>query len=188
MSAEIAPQHHGHPWRRTGLTEQDARDVFDRARRRASWAKLAGRLRGRPSSRNRLPVLGEVPIATGAGGAVPGVQRLEYERVGRPGPASQVMVPIDQIVGTAEPRTCFDRRFRPTSEVPRARFEWLAAAVLSGRGMEPVELYHCGGRYYVLDGNHRIAVARALGERSVCANVTEVRLNKPDKPRSNSSA
>jgi hypothetical protein len=178
MSAQIAPQHHGHSWRRTGLTEQDARDVFDRARRRASWAKLAGWLRGHPSSRNRLPVLGEVPIATNAGGAVPGMQRLEFERVGRPGPA----------VGTAEPRTCFDRRFRPTSEVPRARFEWLAAAVLSGRGMEPVELYHCGGRYYVLDGNHRIAVARALGERSVCANVTEVRLNKPGKPRPGSSA
>jgi hypothetical protein len=167
---------------RTGLTEQDARDVFDRARRRASWTKLAGWLRGRPSSRNRLPVLGEVPIATSAGVAVPGGQRLEFEPVGRPGPASQVMVPIDQIVGTAEPTTCFDRRFRPTSEAPQSRFEWLAAAVLSGRGMEPVELYHCGGRYYVLDGRHRIAVARALGERSICANVTEVRLNKPVPP------
>ncbi len=186
MNAEIARQHRGHLWRRTGLTEQDARDVFDRARRHASWAKLAGWLRGRPASRNRLAVLGEVPIATGADGAVPGVQRLEFERVGRPGPASQVMVLIDQITGAAEPTTCFDRRFRPASEAPRARFEWLAAAVLSGRGMEPVELYHCGGRYYVLDGRHRIAVARALGERSVCANVTGVRLNKPDKPRSDS--
>jgi hypothetical protein len=126
-----------------------------------------------------LPVLGEVPIATGAGAAVLGVQRLEFERVGRPGPASQVMVPIDQIVGTLEPTMCFDRRFRPTSEAPQSRFEWLAAAVLSGRGMEPVELYHCGGRYYVLDGRHRITVARALGERSICANVTEVRLNQP---------
>lgn len=182
MSAEVARQHHEHPWRRTGLNEQDAQDLFDRARRRASWARLAGWLRGRPSSRNRLPVLGEVPIATGTGGAVHGVQRLEFERVGPVGPASQVMVPIDQIVGTAEPRTFFDRCFRPTCEVPRARFEWLAAAVLSGRGIEPVELYHCDGRYYVLDGNHRIAVARALGERSVCANVTEVRLNKPGKP------
>jgi hypothetical protein len=42
----------------------------------------------------------------------------------------------------------------------------------------------CGGRYYVLDGLHRIAVARPLGERSVWANVTEVRLNQPDPPRS----
>jgi hypothetical protein len=131
-----------------------------------------------------LRALGEVPIATGAGGAGPGVQRLEFERVGRPGPTSQAMVPIDQIVGTVEPITCFDRRFRPTSEVPRSPFEWLAAAVLSGRGMEPVELCQCGGRYYVLDGHHRIAVARPLGERSVWANVTEVRLNQPDPPRS----
>jgi hypothetical protein len=179
MSTQIARQHRRHPFQRTGLTGQDARDVFDRARRRASRASLAGWLRGRPPRRNRLPVLGEVPVAQRAGGAAPAVQRLEFERVGRPGPASQVMVPIGQIVGTAEPRTCFDHRFRPTSEVPRARFEWLAASVLSGRGMEPVELYHCDGRYFILDGLHRIAVARALGEPSVCANVTEVRLNKP---------
>jgi hypothetical protein len=181
MSPAIALQRHGHAWQRTGLTGQDARDVFDRARRRASLAKLAGWLRGRPSSSNRLLVLGEVPAVTGG-------QRLEFERVGCLRPASQVMVPIGQIVGSAEPSNCFDRRFRPTSEVPRARFEWLAAAVLSGRGMEPVELYHCDGCYYVQDGNHRVAVARALGERSICANVTEVRLNKPGKLRSDSSA
>jgi hypothetical protein len=173
---------------RTGLIEQDVRDLFDRARRHAAWARLGGWLRGRPSGRNRLPVLGEVPIATSAGRVVPGVQRLEFEPVGRPGPASQVIVPIDQIAGTAEPTACFDRRFRPTSEAPRSRFERLAAAVLAGRGMEPVELYHCDGRYYVLDGRHRIAVARALGERSICANVTEVRLNRRTRPQPRTAA
>ena len=45
--------------------------------------------------------------------------------------------------------------------------------------MEPVELYQCGDSYYVLDGHHRIAVARALGQRSVWAKTTEVRLNQP---------
>jgi hypothetical protein len=60
---------------RTGLAQQDARDDFDRARRRANWAKIAGWLRGRPSSRNRLPVLGEVMTSAGAGG--PGCPRLE---------------------------------------------------------------------------------------------------------------
>ena len=34
---------------------------------------------------------------------------------------------------------------------------------------EDEHLYHCGDRYYVLDGHHRIAVARALGERWVWA-------------------
>jgi hypothetical protein len=163
---------------RTGLAHQDARDDFDRARRRASWARLAGWLHSHPSSRNRLPVLGEVTTLPGTPG--PGARRLEYEHAGRLGPTAEVMVPIDQIVGTVEPTRFFDRHFRPTSEVPRTRFERIAADVLSGCGMDPVDLYRCGGRYYVLDGRHRIAVARALGERWVLANITDVRLNQPD--------
>lgn len=163
----------------TGLVQQDARDDFDRARRRAYRAKMAGWLLRRPASRNRLAVLGEVASAPGAGG--PG-RRLEYERVGRLGPAGEAMVPISQIVGTVEPTRYFDRQFRPTSDDVRARFQRIAVEVRSGRGMDPVELYRCGGSYYVLDGRHRIAVARALGQRSVCALVTEVRLNNPAPP------
>lgn len=167
---------------RTGLARQDARDDFDRARRRASLARLAGWLRGRPASRNRLPVLGEVRTIAGAAG--PGVRRLEYERITGHRAGAEAMVPIDQIVGTVEPTRsrCFDRRFRPTSEVPRPRFERIAAGIRSGRGMDPVELYRCDGRYYVLDGHHRIAVARALGERAVSAHITDVRLNRPGRP------
>jgi hypothetical protein len=48
--------------------------------------------------------------------------------------------------------------------------------------MDPVELYRREGSYYVLDGRHRIAVARALGQRSVYAVVTEVRLNNQAPP------
>jgi hypothetical protein len=91
---------------RTGLAQQDARDDFDRARRRASWARLVGWFRGRPSSRNRLPVLGEVTTVPGTGVAGPGGRRLEWERTGRLRPTSEVMVPIDQIVGTVEPTKC----------------------------------------------------------------------------------
>ena len=125
-------------------------------------------------------MLGEVPIITGAAGS--GVRRLEYERVGRLGAGGEAMVPIGQIVGTVEPTRCFDRHFRPTSGVPRTRFERIATEIRAGRGMDPVELYRCGGQYYVLDGHHRVAVARALGERWVCANITEVRLNHPGAP------
>ena len=165
---------------RTGLVQQDARDDFDRARRQANWAKMAGWLLGRPASHNRLAVLGEVTSGPGAGG--PGGRRLEYERVGRLGRTGEAVVPIGQIVGTVEPAKCFDRRFRPTSDHVRARFQRVAAEVRSGRGMDPVELYQCGGSYYVLDGHHRIAVARALGHRSVWALVTEVRLTSPAPP------
>jgi hypothetical protein len=90
--------------------------------------------------------------------------------------------PIGQIVGTVEPTSGFDRYFRPTSEVPRMRFERIAADILSGRGMDPVDLYRCSGQYYVLDGRHRIAVARARGERWVLANISDVRLTRPGTP------
>jgi hypothetical protein len=171
---------------RTGLAHQDARDDFDRARRRATWAQLTGWLHGRPSSHNRLPVLGEVIIITGA--AAPSLRQLQYERVATPGRAVEALVPIDQIVGTVEPTRCFDRHFRPTSALPRTRFERIVAEIRSGRGMDPVDLYRCGGQYYVLDGHHRIAVARALGERWILANITEVRLKHPGVPTITSCA
>ena len=122
---------------RTGFPQADARDDFERARRQARWVKLAGWLRGRPSSRNRLLVLGEVTIVTGASPH---------------GLASEAAVPIDHIVGSVEPTLCFDGHFRPTSQLPRTRFERIAADVRCGRGMDPVDLYHCGDRYYVLTG------------------------------------
>jgi len=93
-----------------------------------------------------------------------------------------VLVPIDRIVGSVEPMMCFDRHFRPTSQLPRERFVRIDSEVRSGRGMDPVELYHCGGHYYVEDGHHRIAVARALGEGRVWATVTEVRPSRRETP------
>ena len=146
---------------RTGLPRADAQDDFDRALRRARWATLAGWLHGRSSSRNRLLVLGDETIIIGAG-------------------VRDAAVLIDHIVGSVEPTRCFDRHFRPTSRLPRTRFERIAADIYCGRGMDPVDLYQCGDQYYVLDGHHRVAVARALGQRWVLANITKVRRKSPD--------
>ena len=145
---------------RTGLVQADAGDCFDRARRHALWAKLAGWLRGQPSGRNRLLLLSDAT-------AIAGTQKRD------------VVVPINQIVGTVEPTRCFDRHFRPTSRLPRARFERIVADIYCGRGMDPVDLYQCGDQYYVLDGHHRIAVANALAQGWVLANVTKVQQESP---------
>ena len=143
---------------RTGLARADAQDDFDRALRRARWATLAGWLHGRSSS--RLLVLGNETIIIGAADR-------------------DVAVPIDHIVGSVEPTRCFDRHFRPTSRLPRTRFERIAADIYCGRGMDSVDLYQCGDQYYVLDGHHRVAVARALRQRWVLANITQVRRKSP---------
>lgn len=160
----------------TGFPQADARDDFDRARRRANWARLAGWLRGRPAA--RLQLLGEVAIAAPAEAGSLGQAGWPGRAGRRPGlrrGGGDTLVPIGQIVGSVEPAVHFDACFRPTSQLPRARFERIAARIRRGDGAEPVELYRCGGRYFVRDGHHRIAVARALGQREVWAAVTEVR-------------
>jgi hypothetical protein len=136
---------------RTGFPQADARDDFERARRQARWVKLAGWLRGRPSSRNRLLVLGEVTIVTGAG---------------RHGPASEAAVPIDHIVGSVEPTFCFDRHFRPTSQLPRTRFERIAADLSSTAGSLPGRAA-CGQRWR----GSAAASRRVLYEEQIRTNV-----------------
>jgi hypothetical protein len=155
----------------TGFPQADARDDFERAHRRANWARLARWLRGRPVT--RLAVLGEVAIAGSAGAGPLGCLARRNGGLSRPGGGA--MVPIGQIVGSVEPSLHFDALFRPTSQLPRARFERIAAGVRRGDGSDPVELYRCGDHYFVNDGHHRIAVARALGQREVWAKVTDVR-------------
>jgi len=159
----------------TGFPQADARDDFERARRRARWARLAGLLRGRPSRCNRLEVLARTAtVAAGVAPRAAGRGRGGLQ-TGWVGPMGQSSVPIERIIGSVEPTLSFDRRFRPTSGLPRTRFERIAAEVRSGRGMEPVDLYQYRDDFYVLDGHHRIAVARALGESSVWASVTHLR-------------
>jgi hypothetical protein len=46
-------------------------------------------------------------------------------------------------------------------------------ALQEGKVLPPVELYKLGYGYYVLDGNHRVAAAKALGQPEIDAMVTE---------------
>jgi len=58
------------------------------------------------------------------------------------------------------------------------------SAMRDGTSLPPVELHRLGFGYYVLDGNHRIAAARELGQVEVDADVTEfVPLGDPEAQR-----
>ncbi len=150
-------------WHSTGFPASDAKDDFSRARRREQWTRVANRLRGRPGDVRVLLPYDEVVAALGQRGR---------RRVG------ERMVPIEQIVGSVDRTRDFDRGFRPTSSVARARFERLATMARRGEDLPPVDLYRVGrGRealYFVVDGHHRIAVAAALGREAVNARVTEI--------------
>ncbi len=147
------------PRRSTGLPGLDAQHDFLRARRRATAARLAARLRLEPSDVGIVLPYQEVIEALGF---------LSERQVGLR------VVPIAAIVGTVDRERDFDRHFRPTSGRVRGRWERIATAMRRGEGLPPIELYRIGELYFVRDGHHRVSVAYALGHEDIDAYVTEV--------------
>jgi hypothetical protein len=82
------------------------------------------------------------------------------------------VVPLGSIVGTIEPTPHFDARFRPASDVVRHRWERVALAYRRGVALPPVVLRARNDGYYVVDGRHRVSVARALGLKDIDGWVT----------------
>ena len=74
---------------------------------------------------------------------------------------------MSAIAGPAEESIWFDERLRPASEQVRARWVRIALAHRRGVALPPVTLMHCPTGYYVLDGRHRISVARELGVQEI---------------------
>ena len=140
----------------TGRAWLDAEDAFDRVRRQHQRHHVAAVLCGRPH-RLDLPIMKETTILGGP--------RIPTER----------QIPIRDIVGTAGAADGkFDRDFLPTDERSRWRFQALVVALGQGEALAPIEAYRLHGHYYVADGQHRVAVTRALGEESIAAYVTEL--------------
>jgi hypothetical protein len=83
-------------------------------------------------------------------------------------------VPLDQIVGSVDKVRDFDRRFRPTSDRSRQRWQRLAEKSRLGEYLPPIDVYKLGNLYFVRDGHHRVSVARMHGADSLDANVTEI--------------
>jgi hypothetical protein len=81
-------------------------------------------------------------------------------------------VPVARILGSEGKAEDFDAGFHPLS--PRSRYRWqsIAAAMLGGLPLPPVELVRVGEEYFVRDGHHRISVAKALGQQDIDAEVT----------------
>jgi hypothetical protein len=139
----------------TGMPTLDAHSDFVRARRAELMARAARRLR-RGRSRSSTPRT----LADGDG--------LAWRR-----PRLEVIA-LAEIVGTLEPTTEFDAGFRPTSQLARARWERIAAAHRRGIPLPAITVTAGRDGYYVVDGRHRVSVARALGHREIDAWVTSV--------------
>lgn len=83
------------------------------------------------------------------------------------------MIPLDRIVGSVGRYHDFDEHFRIRSHLPAERLEKIKGKMKAGKRMPPVKLYQIKKEYYVLDGNHRIAAANALGYGEIQARILE---------------
>jgi hypothetical protein len=131
--------------------------TFDRARRRSAYARLAGVLR-REGPSELLP-LDE---------ATRRLRPFARRYVGlRP-------IPLSQIVGTDSRGTDFDREFQPRRPGIRERWQQVEQA-FPDAAFPPIVVYQLGDVYFVIDGHHRVAIARQNRMETIDAEVTELR-------------
>ena len=91
-------------------------------------------------------------------------------------------IPLDAIVGSVGRDTDFTRAFLPRRAVNQQRWANVKTAMEDGAGLPPIEVYKVGDVYFVMDGNHRVSIARQEGFTSIEARVIEVRTNIPITP------
>lgn len=145
--------------RDTGSPRADAESDFLRARRQQVLSSVAARMRSDGAERSRPLSFAEVCDALGMRG----------ERS-----LGVLVIPLDRIVGSVDKVRDFDRGFRPTTGRGRQRWERLAQAFRRGEAVPPIDVYRVGDLYFVIDGHHRVSVAKALGLDLIEATVTEI--------------
>lgn len=80
---------------------------------------------------------------------------------------------VGDIVGSAGGNKHFDRDFLPLNRVIEQRWARIYAMFIAGHDLPPIEVVLLGDAYYVVDGHHRVSVARHLGQYYIEAYVIE---------------
>ena len=151
----------------SGIERIRAIQDFDSARARAFRRSLRAILTGRAQ---RLRSIDPLLRAAGfEGRSFGGVQEI----------------PVDRIVGSAAPdfkSGDFDPGFLPINRRMRERWTRIYQAMVEGDELPPIDVYKVDDNYYVIDGHHRVSVARNLGRPTLNARVINVRTRAPLPP------
>jgi hypothetical protein len=82
-------------------------------------------------------------------------------------------IPLDALVGTDSRAGSFTRDFRPLHSFSRDRLRSLERA-FADSAFPPIVTVKLGEAYFVIDGHHRVALARRRGAAVIDADVTEL--------------
>ena len=91
-------------------------------------------------------------------------------------------VPLEHIIGSEGRYSDFDRRFLPRTEAVEQRWRSVERAMDRLIDLPPVDLWKISDVYFVRDGNHRVSVARWMGQGHIDAYVTELLVDVPLTP------
>jgi len=132
----------------------------ERLERRAALHELLHRLKGEP---NLLLPFHQVLALRPKGEHPLGLRTLE----------------VDKVVGSVDRYEDFDHRFLPKTLHTLERWKRFRALQLEGVELPPIEVYQVGETYFVKDGNHRVALAKATGQRFIDAYVIALEVPVP---------
>ena len=148
------------------LNEQVDAD-FTRARRRARLQALVARVR-REHTSNRLLSFDDL--------------RSEHSVANKRLHRGTRVVEVDQIVGSVGRWRDFDRSFLPARASVGHKWKRIDQAFQRGEDLPLVELYEIGDAYFVVDGHHRVSVARYHDVPTLEATVAEFYPRRPAAP------
>ncbi|MGH2545671.1 MAG: hypothetical protein ACRDHJ_02205 [Actinomycetota bacterium] len=132
--------------------------TYERARRRQAYRRLARLIRRSPQQPDLLP-LDEVSRR---------LRAFEQSYLGI------MPIEVSKIVGTVDRAGEFDRDFLPRRRRVEDRWRRVEEAFPEG-DFPPIQVYRLGEAYFVVDGHHRVAIARQRRMSHIDAEVTELR-------------
>lgn len=140
----------------SALLDEMAEQDFHRAQTKAFLSRLSHVFR--PSEEELLPFEAAKQLVKPAGEVYEGL----------------VTVPLEKIVGSEGRYRDFNRHFLPKKDHLKQRWMSIDKTHYQDIILPPVRLYEMGGVYFVRDGNHRVSVARSLGQMEIDAEVVSL--------------
>ncbi len=131
--------------------------TFDKARRREAYRRFGRAVAGRPPT----PLLAFEEVK----------DRLRFFEQNYVGIRA---IPVAAIVGSSGRSRDFDKNFLPRRPDLRERWTAIERAFPEG-GFPPIVVYQVASSYFVVDGHHRVAIAKWRKQEFIDAEVTELR-------------